>query len=137
MDTKICLYCNCEHNIDKYTIVSWSGDGGFIREHICDLCKKKNKIKNINEFNSIKKYNKYKKYNITEKEYNYLFILQEGKCKICKKHQNTLNKKLAVDHCHTTNKVRGLLCCSCNLALGLFKDNYTFLKNAIKYLGGE
>lgn len=43
-------------------------------------------------------------------------------------------QKLYIDHCHKTNQVRGLLCFSCNSALGHFKDNVESLKKAIKYL---
>jgi Recombination endonuclease VII len=39
-----------------------------------------------------------------------------------------------VDHCHKTNKVRGILCNGCNIGLGSFKDDINLLKNAIKYL---
>jgi hypothetical protein len=41
---------------------------------------------------------------------------------------------LAVDHCHTTGKIRGLLCSKCNPALGAFNDNIEILNSAIKYL---
>ena len=41
---------------------------------------------------------------------------------------------LAVDHCHNKGEVRGLLCYSCNIALGLFKDDINKLKSAISYL---
>jgi len=41
---------------------------------------------------------------------------------------------LVVDHCHTTDKVRGLICSSCNSLLGYSKDNVSTLENAIKYL---
>lgn len=51
------------------------------------------------------------------------------KCQIC---YNEL--QLAVDHCHESGKVRGLLCSNCNNGLGRFKDNLEYLKNAIKYL---
>ncbi len=65
---------------------------------------------------------------------------QGGKCKICKleididieTRNNT--KAWAVDHCHETMKVRGLLCNRCNKGLGQFKDNIGFFKSAIKYL---
>lgn len=43
-------------------------------------------------------------------------------------------KRLAVDHCHATNKVRGLLCAKCNTALGSFKDSIANLESAIEYL---
>lgn len=43
-------------------------------------------------------------------------------------------KKLSIDHCHNTKAVRGLLCGSCNLALGLFTDSVAKMKRAIEYL---
>ena len=44
------------------------------------------------------------------------------------------NPSLSIDHCHTTGKIRGLLCTRCNRGLGLFKDNSKNLLNAVKYL---
>ena len=67
-------------------------------------------------------------------DYNQMFANQKGCCAICGKHQDEMIKKLHVDNCHTTGKVRGLLCINCNLAIGNFYDNITLLKNAIKYL---
>lgn len=69
-------------------------------------------------------------YGITLEDYNLMFKKQNGKCFIC----NTLKNVLHVDHCHTTNKVRGLLCGNCNKALGLLKDNIDILQTAINYL---
>lgn len=51
------------------------------------------------------------------------------KCEICMK-----KLPLAVDHCHESGKIRGMLCINCNNGLGRFKDNVKYLKNAIKYL---
>ena len=61
---------------------------------------------------------------------------QNNKCKICLVEFDELipNQKINVDHCHTTNKVRGLLCSLCNRGLGQFKDNTERLTNAINYL---
>jgi hypothetical protein len=56
-------------------------------------------------------------------DYKKLFEQQNSCCKICKTHQDQLNKKLCVDHCHTTNDVRGLLCSKCNAGLGQFNDD--------------
>ena len=71
---------------------------------------------------------------ITPEEYNVLFNQQLGCCKICGKHQTELKKKLFIDHCHITKKVRGLLCQKCNTAIAFLNDNIQSLKNAIEYL---
>jgi hypothetical protein len=67
-------------------------------------------------------------------EYNRLLVNQDYKCAICGRHESNITRRLAVDHCHTTGKVRGLLCGPCNTGLGLFKDSPSFLTNAINYL---
>jgi hypothetical protein len=74
------------------------------------------------------------KYGITLAEYNQMLFDQNGCCAICGEHHTIKNKTLHVDHCHTTGKVRGLLCQHCNTAIGKFKDDIKLLKNAIKYL---
>ena len=61
-----------------------------------------------------------------------MFVDQQGCCAICTR--PFVGQRPAVDHCHTTNKVRGLLCQKCNTAIGLLEDNITSLENAIKYL---
>lgn len=75
-----------------------------------------------------------KTYGISTERYNELFSLTKGCCYICGLHQSTFNKALAVDHCHETGKVRGLLCSNCNLGLGLFKDSVENLFKAQNYL---
>lgn len=54
----------------------------------------------------------------------------KNKCAICQ--QKFL--KLCLDHCHKTNKIRGMLCPKCNTMLGFAKDDIKILQNAIKYL---
>jgi len=53
-------------------------------------------------------------------------------CQICK--QKPVNRNLCIDHDHTTEKFRGLLCNNCNTGLGMFKDSCECLQSAIKYL---
>ena len=72
-------------------------------------------------------------YGITYAFFNYLLTLQNNACAACQKHF-TANNKPCVDHDHTSGIVRGLLCHSCNLALGKFKDQQQRILNAIKYL---
>lgn len=80
------------------------------------------------------------KYNLTLEEYNVMLDSQNGVCKICLKAETQKSNKngkvdsLRVDHCHTTNKVRGLLCSKCNFGIGQFNDNVNLLKSAINYL---
>lgn len=73
------------------------------------------------------------RYGMNIGSYNNLLMSQDYKCLICFKHTSELNKPLVVDHCHKTNKVRGLLCFSCNRSIAIL-DNKDLLKNAIKYL---
>lgn len=61
------------------------------------------------------------KFGITLEHYNAMFNAQEGRCKICSRHQTELGKTLAVDHCYITHKVRGLLCDFCNRQLGVYE----------------
>ena len=72
------------------------------------------------------------KYNITVEEYNEMLALQEGVCAICGKEEK--RRPLSVDHCHTTGKIRGLLCSSCNLAVGLIGDSSIVAARIVRYL---
>jgi hypothetical protein len=68
----------------------------------------------------------------TLEQYEALHAAQNGVCKICHKPQN--GKSLAIDHCYTTHKVRGLLCESCNRGIGCLQDDPALLRSAILYL---
>ena len=69
------------------------------------------------------------KYGIDKEKFNDLMTKAENSCQICKDTEN-----LVIDHCHDSKKVRGILCWSCNIALGHFKDSKEKLEKAIKYL---
>lgn len=69
-----------------------------------------------------------KRFNLTEEQYAFLIDRQNGCCAICD------NKApLAVDHCHATDKIRGLLCGPCNRAIGLLKENPHAIERALDY----
>ena len=61
------------------------------------------------------------RYGITPTQYLDLYNKQKGNCLICGKHQTKLQCKLAVDHSHLNNKIRGLLCRPCNAKLGWYE----------------
>lgn len=76
------------------------------------------------------------KYNMTPEDFYNLLRKQGGVCAICltasTKHKKA--KVLAVDHCHATEKVRGLLCDKCNNGIARFDDSVELLQRAIRYL---
>ena len=76
-------------------------------------------------------------YGLTREDYDRMFEEQKGVCCVCEqpgKPVNNSHRTLVVDHNHTTNKVRGLLCSSCNTGLGMFYDNPRLLHKAATYL---
>ena len=74
-----------------------------------------------------------KKYGLLPEDYDAMLEEQDNKCKLCLVEFNdqTITN---IDHCHTTNKVRGILCGSCNRGLGIFKEDIKVLTKAINYL---
>lgn len=80
-------------------------------------------------------------YGMTTEEYAVMFGQQEGRCAICaqteeSRSRSTRGKKrnLAVDHDHTTGKVRGLLCHLCNVGVGNFGENAERMVRAADYI---
>lgn len=130
MDRQTCTKCGIEKPLIKFEL---RADTQKYRPD-CKDCRKayskkyyyKNKEKLLDKFI-------FSKYNINKKELQNLRNNSKGKCNICKK-SCTTGRKLAIDHCHNTGKVRGLLCSKCNLMLGQAKDNINILKSAINYL---
>lgn len=77
--------------------------------------------------------NRLKKYGLTLSQWRKMLSKQGGVCAIC----GDGKANLVIDHCHTTGKVRGLLCSHCNTGLGCFKDRRSSLIYAVRYLDGH
>ena len=77
-------------------------------------------------------WNKVNKLGLTIADYDAMVRKQRGLCAICGCPPK--RKRLAVDHDHKSNTVRGLLCSNCNLCLG-WVDKY--LREIVAYLRGE
>lgn len=79
-----------------------------------------------------------KQYGLSLAQFNQMMLAQGGKCLICG-HSDLSNPSFFpfVDHCHSTGKVRGLLCLNCNHGLGKFKDDTNLLLAAASYLSAH
>jgi hypothetical protein len=79
-------------------------------------------------------------FGITIEQYDEMHEAQNGLCLVCDEPETVPDprnpnsiRRLAVDHCHTTGKVRGLLCQRCNMGIGYFRDNPLLLRAAADY----
>jgi hypothetical protein len=73
-----------------------------------------------------------RRYGLATADYDRMFADQNGVCAICDHSPN--GRKLDVDHDHLTDRIRGLLCSSCNIMLGGANDSQDTLAKAIEYL---
>lgn len=126
---------NCKEKFETLFIKVNAGGEKFCSIFCYNDYRAKNKKKRNKKFDH-KMYQKKYKYGLSKEDYINLLNVQENKCKICLEKFKSTDRynSPCVDHCHDTGKVRGLLCHSCNKALGGFKDNIELLENAILYL---
>ena len=76
------------------------------------------------------------RYNLAREDYEKMLLLQENKCAVCKKLNPSKKRALAIDHCHKTGKVRGLLCYKCNRDMVVI-DDVDQLNKLIEYRNGK
>jgi hypothetical protein len=109
---------------------SWlGGRGGHLRA-TCYTCSDEDRRRNIKLKN---------RYDITLLQYRRIYESQKGACAICDRPvtfegNKTMESDPALDHCHTTGKVRGILCYHCNTALGHVFDDQRILARMGEYL---
>ncbi len=146
MNTKRCTKCLETKSIERFSLARQGVKGPVYRSNCkeCQAAAARIWLKNNKEQTAVTKrtFNLKKNYNMTPKEYDDMMESQSGVCGICGNaesalHSNGTPYRLSVDHCHTTGEVRGLLCHSCNRAIGLLKDNVDVLRKAIDYLKGN
>jgi hypothetical protein len=138
---RVCTSCKAEKNLEtafyKQPPSRKTHGGGYL--HSCKECVLKRNKKSSQKNKKRIWENKLRyRYGITVEEYEKLLKRQGNSCFICKTKNPSQKRKLSnyfcVDHCHKTGKVRGLLCSTCNTALGLLGDSKTNLLEAINYL---
>ena len=135
MESKVCTKCSNLLAISNF-VKSKTTKSGY--RGICKSCfnayyqtRRKEKYELVRSYERKFHFERRLKheYGMSKDDYTRLLQTTKGKCQIC-----LLEKKLVIDHCHVSGKVRGMLCTNCNTALGHFKDKTTVLKNAITYL---
>lgn len=131
-----CRKCKCDNLLTDEVVMK---NGGYI------LCKKCISLARKDYYSRTKEIKKeiYAKscresflkfkYGTSEEEYRKLLELQLGGCAICKQPCKSGNR-LAIDHNHKTNEIRGLLCHNCNVALGLMNEDENLIWNMLEYL---
>lgn len=117
MQTKVCQTCNQEKTIDKF---HKHKGRQFDVTAVCAQCRNQHMV--------------LKRHGITQELLDAMLFAQNYVCAICFKPQTNPPMALAVDHCHETGAIRGLLCGNCNHALGKLKDSIELLESAIRYL---
>lgn len=141
---RTCIACNETKSIEDFR---YSNKERGYRVSYCKSCQNKNTEKRRG-YKGNRERNLRTKFKIDSSDYLKLLELQEYKCKICgitleeyKEAQKSTKinnvgqlREFSIDHCHTTGKIRGLLCNSCNTGLGCFKDSSELLQKAIEYL---
>jgi hypothetical protein len=146
--TKHCVKCGQTKSTDKF-YADKSKSTGF--SSYCKSCKNEYRKEKYAANKTLDKqyYKEYhqknpdkskmyglKIYGLSLTQFNDMRENQNFSCKICKTHESNLKRKLFVDHCHATGKVRGLLCQSCNTMIGNAKDSVLVLQAGINYLAG-
>ncbi len=139
---RICVKCGEAKNADEFYSARRKKDNYQLRSTPeCKTCSLKNRREHYAENRDrILANHRFRSYGLSKEDYNEMLDNQGGTCAICKREEwsraSVTNKvkALAVDHCHDTGNVRGLLCRACNLGIGYFEDNIESLDEAIKYL---
>ena len=145
---KICNRCKESKDYSEFYPSKDSKDG---LNYMCKICRKKdanawnlaNKDKIKLRDKASQKSRRLKRHNISQEKFDKILKKQLNKCPICLKNLDvSVAKSIAIDHDHECCSglyscgacIRGLLCNSCNLAIGQLKDNPEYLKRAISYL---
>ncbi len=103
------------------------------REKVLAL-RKDYRVRNKDALPQLRREANLKQYGLSTEQFEDMCKAQNGLCKICRQPPNGRWKTLVVDHCHTTGRIRGLLCSNCNLAVGHLRDNPQYAREAAAYL---
>lgn len=100
---------------------------GYQSATSCKPCEKLRKLKSLLQ----------NKYNLNWEDYLEMVNKQDNKCLLCNNPPNNKHKRLVVDHCHHTGKVRGLLCIGCNVFLSKIESCPEYFDRVKAYLSAN
>ena len=120
-------FCNtCKKDLPEDSFYKRTYKSGKVKlQPKCKSCQNSRRAKYYKPHENIRR-----SLNISDEYYTTLLKRCEGRCEVC----NRPIDKLCIDHCHSTNKVRGVLCNNCNTALGLVGDSKETLTKLIQWL---
>ena len=136
---KHCCRCKIPKPGNQFPIFKRSESGRVGRYYICQECKnavgsERRRLRTAEDpvRNGNKCRNAWLKrsYGLTIEDVDHMILVQKGLCAICQ----IPMPRPHVDHCHSTGRVRAMLCHKCNLGLGSFNDSPILLSAAILYL---
>ena len=139
---KQCIKCNETKDLSNFSFRNFKLKDGSIKSRPYPYCKPCRVKLNGESFRKMgkkrckttqKDYKLRSKYDITLSDFHKQMEFQNNVCAICKG-QFESERKTHVDHCHSTGKIRGILCSACNHALGMFKDNVETMQTALDYI---
>ena len=138
--SRVCKGCSVRKPITEF----YAANGGRHRRRRCKECVDQQRRDRLSMMTREERHAKGRaahlraKYDLSPEDFERMWELAGGCCEICKKNLSRetshTTQKVHIDHDHTSGRVRGLLCFTCNTALGKFGDNVELLRAAIKYL---
>jgi len=143
--TKMCPKCQTKKHRDQFYVDRKRGNALYTYCKECCKTKEKAAYGALSPADKAERNRKHREWVASNKEHLRVYkfaslhgfdyddvvaVLAIGHCEIC----GTTEGQLVPDHCHERMVLRGLLCPSCNKALGFFRDDHERLESAIKYL---
>jgi len=122
--------CRCRQNLD----LSHFARNKTEKDGLQRWCRNCRKIHAQKTKKHRQNYRLNRDYGISLDAYNEMLFAQGSKCACCQRSKPGGHGIFHVDHCHQTQKVRGLLCSSCNTGIGLLGDSLSSLLRAVHYL---
>lgn len=134
-DTKRCKVCGLEKPIQEFYMQLDATKKRRYAKAQCKLCDNARRAKHYEEHREEARWQAvFKKYGLTQQSWSKLFESQGSCCAVCRSESPNWGRGWLIDHCHTSGKIRGVVCTNCNLLIGHAQDNISILEATIKYL---